>query len=267
MKLKELLDELRHYGEGYVNEERTCDTLKCGDIEADIKKVAVTMMPNADTIRRAAEWGADLMICHEPLYYVHMDKTEGREEDPVIRMKKELVAQSGMAIFRLHDHMHHNKPDDMIFKGEILALDLPGKQEPSPYYAVSHYTLDEPITPRALAKRLEERLDIRHIRIVGAADKPMTKLGCCFGAAGNLQNELSLGREIILTGEADEWSDAEYIRDAAAFGSNAALLIMGHVGSERDGMFYLARLLTERYVSELNVRYFDCGEVYTYTDI
>lgn len=39
---------------------------------------------------------------------------------------------------------------------------------------------------------------------------------------------------------------------------------MGHIGSERDGM----RLLTERLKKNypLDVRYIECGEVYSYTD-
>ena len=40
---------------------------------------------------------------------------------------------------------------------------------------------------------------------------------------------------------------------------------MGHIGSERDGMVYVADLLKEM-LPALDVRYIECGEVYTYTD-
>lgn len=52
---------------------KTCDTCKSGDMDRDIKKVAVTMFATPDIIRRAKEWGAQLMLVHEPLYYNHMD--------------------------------------------------------------------------------------------------------------------------------------------------------------------------------------------------
>lgn len=88
-----------------------------------------------------------------------------------------------------------------------------------------------------------------------------------FGAPGNIVLE-ELQRpesQIVLVGETCEWLIGEYARDAAQLGLKKALLIMGHVGSERDGMEYTARLLKERH-PQLDVKYFDCGEVYTYTD-
>ena len=57
----------------------------------------------------------------------------------------------------------------------------------------------------------------------------------------------------------------EYARDAAQLGYKKAPIIMGHIGSERDGMIYVADLLKET-IPELDVRYIECGEVYTYTD-
>ena len=57
----------------------------------------------------------------------------------------------------------------------------------------------------------------------------------------------------------------EYARDAAQLGHKKALLILGHIGSERDGMRYLADELKKAH-SEIPCAYFECGEVYTYTD-
>ena len=62
-----------------------------------------------------------------------------------------------------------------------------------------------------------------------------------------------------------EWSLGEYARDAAQLGYKKALLILGHEGSERAGMVYTADILREMY-PDLEVQYFECGEVYTYTD-
>ena len=70
---------------------------------------------------------------------------------------------------------------------------------------------------------------------------------------------------MVLTGEACEWNLAEYARDCAQLGYKKALIIMGHIGSERDGMVYTADLLKDMH-PELDVQYFECGEVYTYTD-
>ena len=71
--------------------------------------------------------------------------------------------------------------------------------------------------------------------------------------------------EIVLAGETCEWAICEYARDAAELGKKKALLVLGHVGSERDGMVRTAELVRERH-PEIESKYFECGEVYTYTD-
>jgi len=38
---------------------------------------------------------------------------------------------------------------------------------------------------------------------------------------------------------------------------------MGHMGSERDGMKYLAKVLSDDF-SNLDIKYFECEEVYSY---
>ena len=49
------------------------------------------------------------------------------------------------------------------------------------------------------------------------------------------------------------------------FEYNKAVLVMGHIGSERAGMVYLADILKKKH-PELNINYIECEEVYSYTD-
>ena len=88
-----------------------------------------------------------------------------------------------------------------------------------------------------------------------------------FGAPGTLAfDELkSKECEILVTGEICEWSMGEYARDAAQLGYKKAVLVLGHEGSERDGMKFTAKLVEEAF-PELQVKYFESDEVYTYTD-
>lgn len=260
MKAYELMEELFALApDGDYTD--TCDTLKAGSPEREVSRVAVTMIPTVDVIRQAASWGADLLIVHEPMYYNHADhhSTESVECE-----KRALVEQTGMTIYRYHDHPHR-APKDMIALGEYALLGLDGEIDWSKQFGLTRVRLHQPMTPRELAMRMEERLGIGHVRICGAADAPCTRIASLFGAPGNGVGE-ALKREdveIVLTGEACEWAHGEYARDAAQLGRKKALLIMGHVGSERDGMSELAKQLEKKH-PELAIRYFDCGEVYTY---
>ena len=257
------IDLIKALSEGGHADEITCDTIKAGSPDKELHKVAVTMFATVDTVRRAKEWGADMLIVHEPTYYDHMEVV--KEETPVIKAKRELIEGSGITVYRYHDRMHHREIDQ-IPEGEIHYLGLKGKTEKTPYSASYLFTSDEPITAMELAERMERDLNIAHVRIAGARDLKSTKIALCFGTPGGVFDLLKSEQvEIVLTGEACEWMLGEYARDAAALGFNKTLIVMGHIGSERDGMRLLAEKLKKAY-PVFETRYIECGEVYTYTD-
>ena len=64
-----------------------------------------------------------------------------------------------------------------------------------------------------------------------------------------------------IAGEGCEWLHCEYARDAGLLGFPKALIFLGHIPSERDGMIFLADAL-QKHCPETEVRYFECGESY-----
>lgn len=260
MTAQEIMDQLCTFGAqgDYSN---SCDTLKAGDPERQITKVAVTMTATAEVLRQAFAWGAELMIVHEPTYFNHWDE---HTDDPVECKKRSIIQDSGLVIYRFHDHPHIALPD-MIAMGMMKQMALDAEVTLEPYNLV-RATLHQPMTAVEFAKLLENRLNIRHLRICGARDIPSTKICARFGASGGLVEQMQRNdTEIMLCGETTEWSVAEYARDAAGLGLNKTLIIMGHVGSERYGMVYIAEEL-KKLLPQLDIRYFETDEVYTYTD-
>lgn len=257
------IDLIKEISEGGYADTVTCDTVKAGDPENEIKRVGVTMFATVDTVKRAMEWGADMLIVHEPTYYDHMEVI--RNETPVIKAKRELIEKSGMTLYRYHDRMHHREVDQ-IPEGEVYYLGLKGKVEKTKYSASYLMTLEESITAVEMATIMEKDLGIAHVRIAGTMDKPATKIALCFGTPGGVFDLLQSEEvEMVLTGEACEWMLGEYARDADALGFNKTLIVMGHIGSERDGMRLLAERLDKKH-NDLEIRYFECGEVYSYLD-
>ena len=240
----------------------TCDTLKAGNPNIETDKVAISMFATPMVVKKAREWGAQLLIVHEPTYYNHMDDFS---DDKIECEKRKLIENSGITIYRFHDHPHFTTPD-IIATGELKAFDLKGKIEYTDVFDLVRIHLDEPMTPLELARRIEKYCGIKHLRICGSRDVECNVISCMFGTPGKVFDELKNEKcEILLTGEACEWSLGEYARDAAQLGYKKSLIIMGHIGSERDGMKYVVELLKNRY-PKLDVRYFECGEVYSYTD-
>lgn len=240
--------------------ENTCDTLKCGSADKEVNKAAITMFPTVEVINRAYEWGADLLIVHEPLYYNHMDK---HSDDPVEVKKRKLLENTAMTVYRYHDHSHIARPD-MISVGMFEALGLEGEYQYEPDGLV-RYRLKTEITPRTLASHMEKRLNIKHLRIAGSIDTPMKVLSGKFGSPSGIDRELRDEKsEMILVGEVCEWADCEYVRDAAQLGYNKAIIAMGHIPSERNGMMYTADILRKN-CPDIEVKYFESGEVFSYT--
>ena len=238
------------------------DCCKAGDPEKEVKKVAVTTFPSTDTIKAAAAWGADMLLVHEPLYYDHLDAYSTKK---LQSEKRELIEQSGMTIYRFHDHPHACA-EDLIAVGMVKKMAFDGKVEYITPGVNTRITLNKPMTAVQVAKQLEKNLNLSHIRICGARDLPATVITGMFGAPDGVLDLLqSEDTQIIIVGETCEWMMAEYARDAGLMGHNKTLLILGHAGSEEAGMVYISELVSEM-MPELEVKYIPCGEVYTYTD-
>ena len=60
--------------------------------------------------------------------------------------------------------------------------------------------------------------------------------------------------EVLLIGEGREWEIVEYAADAVTAGQKKALIVLGHVPSEQDGMDAFARWL-RTFVTEVPVAF------------
>jgi putative NIF3 family GTP cyclohydrolase 1 type 2 len=260
MKAVELMNRLFEWcnDNGEKDYSKTCDTLKCGDPEKEVRKVAVAMTASVDLIREAHRWGADLLIVHEPTFYNHFD--EHLEDDPVTTAKEALLKESGMTVWRFHDHPHH-KAKDMIGDGMVRSLGLKGTWI-NVAWAVNRFLLDTPMTAREIAEKCRG-LGAGHIRAAGALDFPCKMISLCLGTPGGVFEELrNPDVDIVLTGEISEWVLGEYARDAGQLGLRKALLVLGHIPSEKEGMRLLADEIFCQF-PDLEVKYFECGEFCT----
>ena len=98
--------------------------------------------------------------------------------------------------------------------------------------------------------RMFKESDLEFLRIVNCLKKP-----------GHLMEEME-ECDAVLTGEICEWAQGEPVRDMAELAlEKKALLVMSHIGSERDGMRLTAERICEHFPG-IEARYFECGEVY-----
>ena len=239
----------------------TVDTLKFGDGEKEVKKIATCLCATPHIIEECAKWGADLVIVHEPLYY---NQTDEFTETPLTLKKRAALEKLGAAVYRWHDSAHF-RSSDKISLSFMEKTGLYGDFDGDMRLKLAEC---DAVSARSLARLCAEKLCVRHPRIVGDADFAATDILLALGMRGDrcfkdfLEDD---SLQIAVCGELCEWSDCEPVREAAQFGINKAIVILGHAGSEKFAMDTLAREINGKY-GGAPAKYFDCGEVYTYAD-
>jgi len=221
--------------------EPTVDTFKDGDSTARVTGIAVTMMATFDVLKRAAARGANLVITHEPTFFDHFDKLDvlEAEHDSVTAAKRAFIREHRMVVVRMHDHWHRRRPEPM-------ATDLAHALGWDRYRGENEFVYRVPVTTLAqLAATIRQRLPAPTIRVVGDSSLSVSKIVLVPGAAGFDRHRQALRQDIdvLVIGEAREWETVEYVADAITAGQKKALIILGHIPSEQDGMEDFTRWL------------------------
>lgn len=257
--------------------DKTCDRLMAGKPDQSVHKIATTFMATVDVIRKAAEMKADMIITHEPTWFTGADDTCWLEGDEVYQAKKQLLQDTGIAVWRFHDHMHMDA-EDGIFTGFDRETGwekylLPMEEFPTLHgfrFSKGFYRLPRG-TLRELAAFLKARLNLPVMRAIGDPALPVERVALMPGGGS-----LGLGTEsmpmewmraakpdVILCGEVTEWTLPAYVRDAYQMGMAKAILILGHERSEEWGMKHLPEWMRS-VTGDIPVEFIDAGEPFQY---
>ncbi|TYP74664.1 Nif3-like dinuclear metal center hexameric protein [Paenibacillus methanolicus] len=234
----------------------TADTLEGAAMETPVKGIAVAFMPSQTVIEQAVALGANLLVVHESPYYSHRPEHASHlADDPVCRVKRDFLRQSGLAVYRHHDYCHRLQPDP-IMSGLLQSLAWEAQVEAMlPTAAVVRVPA---MRASELAAYAKAKLSLPYVRLTGDPDMRCERVGVLVGYRGGGANAIPLFREhkldLVLAGEGPEWETPEYVRDAASQGSPKSLLAIGHAESEEPGMRAVAEQLRGRY-SELPVHF------------
>jgi len=234
---------------------RDVDGFKFGNSARDVKKVGVCFICTPEVLRAAAKAGVELLITHEPTFYGNMDDGPFF---PWVEEKRRLLEAADITLYRYHD-LSHFAGRDLIHEGFADAMGW------LPYFdGKNRVVLPTPKTPKEIALQMEQACNLKHLRITGQKDFPIRNISLHLGAPAfdHATAFLNGQDELAVFGEICEWFSLEPARDAGQLGIAKTFFVLGHVGSERPGMNYVARLLQQA-CPEISVQVFDCGEVYS----
>ena len=274
MKIKEILDRLTSFHAPLDHPEHTCDTVKCGDVEAECTGIGVTCYVSMEVIRQAREKGLNLLITHESTFYNHDDRTDFLADDPVYREKAAALARAGIVVWRDHDHIHGpggpaaqvHPYIDYIYYGIARELGwegyVEGEQTKPLWFHIPETTV------AALARELTEKLDLNGVRVVGDVNAHVSTVFLCEHVFGDDHDSALLakaaGADVMIPLEIVDWTLAEYVRDAAQQGRGKAIIEMGHFNLEELGMKYMARWLPDVIGPGVPVEHLPAGDSFHY---
>ena len=244
MLAQELQAYLRTLNGGWVNIEKTVDTLKSGSPDAEIQGIAVAWMTYTWAIRQALSLGCNVFVTHEPTYYNHWDNDASILGLQAVRDKQALIERSNLVILRCHD-LWDQMPEIGIPDSWAHFLGLGQAIAGQGYFRV--YDVSGR-TAVAVAQAIAERtrhLGQEAVQLIGPADKPVTRL--CIGT-GAITPFLTLIRDyqadlVICTDDGiSHWRDAAFAIDM-----DIPMIVVNHPVSEEPGMINLADHLRAKF--------------------
>ena len=230
------------------------DTFKVGDAGSPVTGIATTVMSTFDVVKRAVAAGRNMVITHEPTFWVGNDDVRSVTNDPVYQQKLQFMRDNRVVVWRFHDNLHARQPD-MSSVGLAQAIGWEGylsKNEPRVYVL-------PPVRLSDLARDIERRLRLPAIRVVGDPQLMVNRGALMQGTPPFHAATVLPNVDVIVAGEQREWEGVEYAFDANTAGQRKGLILIGHWVSEDEGMRLCADWL-KSFVTEVPVEWIPAGD-------
>jgi putative NIF3 family GTP cyclohydrolase 1 type 2 len=236
------------------------DTFKSGGPDTVVTGIATTAFASFDLVRRAVAAGFNMIIPHETTFWNDRDDLTIVSGAPLYNEKRDFLTKNNVVIFRMHDHMHDQRPD-FLYVGSARQLGLDPTHETAPN---SHRFTIPPTTLGRLAADVKKRVGARALRVVGDPDAKVSRIQLGVGYATPSVNDPQV--DVVISGEQQEvdggFDNPEYVLDAAALGIPKGWIMLGHAVSEEAGMLEMANWIRS-FVTEVPVQLIKAGEPFT----
>lgn len=275
MLISEVIDGVKAYcghdWGGPIMDDTTRDQVLWGPVDVECTGIVTTCFASADVIRQAHARGANLIICHEALFWNHGDHTCWLAGNKTFAAKRALLEECSITVWRLHDHIHSGIPEDgRLVDGIFMGLaDKLGWRDCVRGDTARPMEFEIPETSAGeLARFLVGRLGLAGTRIVGDADARVRTVLVPMHLIGQFDNattaRMDSGFDCLVTMEATDFTTSEYVRDSAQLGLGKAMICIGHFNVEEPGMEYMLRWLPRAIDADVPASFVASGDPWTY---
>ena len=278
MKIGEVIQKIKDYHkfDASIDIATTRDQILYGDalLDQECTGIVTSCWASADVVKEAKRLGANLIITHEALFWNHGDDMRWlqRSENKTYQLKKALLDDAEVVVWRDHDHIHAGIPMgdgkyvDGIFYGLLKQLGWTNYVVDDPRALM---TLEIPETSaKDIAKHLITSLHLNGARIIGSPDTMVRRITIPYHILDDAKPQIRkadrddidmfLGMELI------DFTLSEYIRDASQLGQNKVIVTVGHFNSEEPGMKYMTEWVDTAIGEDIPAHFVKSGDMYHY---
>lgn len=277
MKIQNVIDLIvsKHYHDWLgksIHPDTTRDQILYGDPTAECTGVVTAIYASVDVIKKAADLGANLIVAHESLFWNHGDHTDWLTDNKTFQMKRQLLEEYNMVVWRDHDHIHagvdwDGKRVDGIFYGLLEQL---GWQSYLKGELCPPMVLEIPKMPmQSLTAHLMDKLHLKGIKCVGDMNGTAHRLLIPNHVIGRDNGHIELvdrsNIDTVLAMELIDYTLGIYIRDSAMLQQNKRILAVGHFNMEEPGMRWFGEVYLPTILPEsLAVWHIPSGDLYDF---
>jgi putative NIF3 family GTP cyclohydrolase 1 type 2 len=235
----------------WIDSAHTVDRIILGDPDKEIKRILVSWMSSIKAIEKSIAEGFDMLITHEPTFWVHAEELEtiGKWDEGSLKRetafnKKALIERSGLVVLRNHDVW------DLMPKVGIpwaWAAFLGFGCEPAAMNKpTDHHRYDiAPVTVDELAVQIAEKtssIGEPAIEVFGNGKAIVSKVGIGTGCGCDVEVFRALGCDISIVCDDGSiyWRDIQWAEEI-----NHPVIRVNHSTSEEPGMITLTKYIND----------------------
>ncbi|MCP0887965.1 Nif3-like dinuclear metal center hexameric protein [Ligilactobacillus sp. WILCCON 0076] len=280
MKIESIISNIKAYHQGIlwgkiIDPETTRDQILFGNTEQECTGIITTCWASIDVIKKTIKLGANLIICHEALFWNHGDYTDwlNRTQNETYLEKSKLLKESNIVIWRNHDYVHSGIPMqngnymDGIFYG--FAKELKWENYIiSDNDALIAFNLPKEVTTAEVANLLIRKFNLNGAKIIGSLDSKVKKIAVPNHILSDAKLQITKAEkdnyDLFLTLELIDFTLSEYIFDTSKLDRNKSIIAIGHFNMEEAGMRYMTTYILDAAKTKVPVKFIQSGDMYQY---
>jgi len=229
----------------WVDLDKTVDRIIMGDPNKQVRSILVTWISSLEAVRTAVSRGFDMLMTHEPTFYVHANEPPQAENSPIGCRKKRLIEQSGLVVLRNHD-VWDRMPKIGIPWAWAQFLGILGEPVATGYDGYQHRYDIQPVALQEFAEQVAAKtatIGEPAVQVVGDAKQPVSKIGIGTGCACRIEVFQQMGCDLAIVCDDGScyWREIQKASD-----EGYPVIRVNHGTSEEPGMRTLTQYINER---------------------